>query len=445
MASAQRDRTSVFGREFETEDAHRLIDLTAPTVAVLGLGYVGLPTALGLADAGSAVIGVDVSADRLAAIKDLRADLTPADRERLAWALEEPDFMLTQDLAALADADYVFICVPTPVDEHQAPDLFFLQAACSAAVDHATVGQTIVLTSTSYVGTTRDLLVTPLEQRGLVVGREVFVAFSPERIDPGNASRTQESVPRVVGGATADCTRRAAALIQRVAPAVHQVSSPEAAEMTKLYENIFRAVNIALANELADVAGELRLDATEIIDAASTKPYGFMPFMPGPGAGGHCIPCDPHYILWQLRRDKVRMPVVEQAMDSLAARPRQVVERAAEVLSDAGLGLRGARILVVGVTYKPGVEDIRESPALEIIERLEARGVHVAYYDEKAPRLVLPGGRTMASVSEPWTEPWTLVLVHTAHESVDHSWIADCDRVLDATYQLEFLPQRAVL
>jgi nucleotide sugar dehydrogenase len=414
-------------------------------VAVLGLGYVGLPTALGLTAAGGSVIGIDASKARLAAIRAARVDLLPSDLERLRAALGRAEFRLTSDPSVLRHARAVLICVPTPVDPHLTPDLRPLARACASVVEQAVRGQTIVLTSTTYVGTTRDLLVGPLAARGLAAGEDVFVAFSPERIDPGNAAHPQQSVPRVVGGATRVCSRRAAALLGRVAEVVHEVSSPEAAEMTKLYENTFRAVNIALANELDHVSHALDLEVMEVIAAASTKPYGFMPFYPGPGVGGHCIPCDPHYLLWQLRAKRLASPLIERAMTSIAERPAQVVNRIREVLSDAGRGLRGTRVLVVGVAYKPGVEDLRESSALEILDALRGHGTEVAYHDAFVPWIRLGDGAVLESVADPGGQEWDLVVLHTLHPGVDHGWIAGYANVLDASYRLDVIPHRAVL
>ena len=274
--------------------------VTAGTVAIVGLGYVGLPTAVELHGKSPRIIGIDASAQRLLDISARDADLTEADQERLAAALTDGSLELTTDPAAAAAAETVIICVPTPVDTKQAPDLAALRAACAAVVQYAVPGQMIILTSTSYVGTTRDLLTGPLQQRGLTAGTDINVAFSPERIDPGNPDHLQSETARVVGGATEACTSRAAEVIGRLTDSVYLVSSPDAAEATKLYENIFRAVSLALANEFADACGALGLDPIEVTLAAGTKPYGFLGVFPGPGVGGHCIPCDPHYLLWQL-------------------------------------------------------------------------------------------------------------------------------------------------
>lgn len=416
------------------------------TVAVVGLGYVGLPTALALHRSGLRVRGVDVSRQRLDAVRSGQVDLLPTELAALRTALASDRFAVDDDPAAIAEADAVIICVPTPVDEHLAPDLAPLAGACRAVVDWAQPGQLLVLTSTTYVGSTHDLLVSPLAaERGLVAGRDLHVAFSPERIDPGVAEHEQGRTPRVVGGTTAECTRRAVDLVGRLTSTVHAVSSAEAAEMTKLYENTFRAVVLALANEVAGICRSLELDAVEVTDAAATKPYGFLAAYPGPGVGGHCIPCDPHYLLWQMKRHRTPTPLIEQAMTSIAQRPHEVVARAVEVLSDTGRGLAGARVLVVGVSYKPGVRDVRETPALEIIRGLEQRGAVVAFHDPLVDELRLPGGRVLRSEAGAPEQQWDLVLLHTVHPGTDLVWVADHPVVLDATYRFAAAPQRHVV
>ncbi|MBO0839967.1 MAG: nucleotide sugar dehydrogenase [Sciscionella sp.] len=419
-------------------------DLRGQTIAVVGLGYVGLPTALSLADRNASVIGFDISAKRLDAIKTNQVDLLERDRTRLQRHLNGQRLNMSTDPSALRNADAVLVCVPTPVDEHLVPDLTALSGACATVVKHARAGQLIVLTSTTYAGCTRDLLVKPLQDKGFTVGDDIFIAFSPERIDPGVVDHVPERIPRVAGGITAECARRAESLLVHTAGSVHMVSSAEAAEMTKLLENTFRAVNIALANEFSTAAGELSVDIIEVIKAAATKPYGFMPFYPGAGVGGHCIPCDPHYLLWQLRGRRQASPLVEAAMTSIATRPRQVADAARRVLGDAGKPVAGSRVLVVGVAYKPGVADLRESPALEIIDELHAMGADVAYADPMIDSL--PGTKAGVLISEP--DPpaadWDLVLVHTLHPGTDYEWLADCETVLDTTYRLSHLPQRQV-
>jgi len=408
-----------------------LITLQRTTIAVVGLGYVGLPTALAFAEMGAEIIGCDLSEDRLANIKTGDVDMLPWDRTRLLRQLDS--FKLTTEPSAIGVADAVVVCVPTPVDPHQSPDLRALTAACANVVRYATKGQLLVLTSTTYVGCTHEMLVEPLQAAGFTVGKDIFVAFSPERIDPGVKDHAPERTPRVVGGVTPACTARAAALLRHTASSVHTVSSPESAEMTKLVENSFRAVNIALANEFSEVARELSVDVMEVIDAAATKPYGFMPFYPGPGVGGHCIPCDPHYLLWQLRARRFDSPLMRTAMTCIAARPRDVVSRAREMLAERGKPTQGARVLVVGVTYKPGVADLRESPALAIIDDLTAAGAVVSFTDPLVPMLRTPRAGTLTNHRSPEHDEWDLVLVHHwAEELTD--WVSAQPVVLDTTF-----------
>ena len=417
---------------------HRSVTGLGPqgrNVAVVGLGYVGLPTALSLADHGARIIGYDVSEARLADIKSGRVDLLGRDHQRLAFHQRRESLRLTTEPAALAEADAIVVCVPTPIDAHQSPDLRALSGACAAVVEHAVAGQTIVVTSTTYVGCTRELVANPLRDKGLEIGKDVFVAFSPERIDPGVEAHAPDRTPRVVGGITAECTARAIEVLAHTASAIHPVSSPEAAEMTKLVENTFRAVNIALANEFSDAARELGVNVIEVITAAATKPYGFMAFYPGPGVGGHCIPCDPHYLLWQLRARRFDSPVTRTAMTAIALRPRDVVSQARAMLADSGRATRGARVLVVGVTYKPGVADIRESPALEIIDELAAAGAAVAFADPLIESLETRHAGQLVSHQNPGDDAWDLVLIHTRHAGVDHGWLAMHPTVLDTRYR----------
>lgn len=414
-------------------------------VAIVGLGYVGLPTALAYVHAGARVLGLEISPARIAAIRAGRVDLLPSDHERLTTASASPMFEMSSDPAILARAGAVVVCVPTPVDHHLVPDLAILRTACADVVANAVPNQIIILTSTTYVGCTDDLLVGPLAERGLVAGDNISVVFSPERIDPGNGSFEHEAVPRVLGGATPNCGLRAAAVLSRTTSNVHHVDSLAAAEMTKLLENTFRAVNIALANEVADICRELDVPVTSVIDAAATKPYGFMPFLPGPGVGGHCIPCDPHYLLWQLRERRVAAPMISQAMNEIASRPARVVERAARVLSDAGLGLAGTRVLIVGVSYKADVADLRESPALEIIAGLERRGAVVGFADSMCPEARLADGRVVCSVEDPLAFDPQLVILHTRHHDLDLSWIDERHLVLDGSYREFAVPRRFAL
>jgi nucleotide sugar dehydrogenase len=408
----------------------------AGAVVVVGLGYVGVATSLSLIAAGRRVIGLDISESRLAAIRAGRIDIDPEDAARLATALDQGRLGLTTSAGELATASAVIVCVPTPLDPAGRPDLTAVKLACADVVTHAVAGQTIILASTSYVGTTTDLLTRPLRARGLRAGREVFVAFAPERVDPGNTNHAQHLVPRVVGGATRRCAAQARRLLAPIASGLHSVTSPEAAEMTKLLENSFRAVNIAFANEIADVCEGLGLDPLEVISAAATKPYGFMPFFPGPGAGGHCIPVDPRYLTWQLGHAGRSAPLLEQAMDALAARPGRMAERAADALAGAPAGMRGAKVLMVGVAYKPGLADLRGSPAIAMIEDLTARGAQVAYFDPRVPEVRTGSGQELPRETAPLAEAYDLVVVHTLHPGTNYDWLERSPRLLDCTYRL---------
>jgi nucleotide sugar dehydrogenase len=414
-------------------------------VAVVGLGYVGLPTAIAMRGAGAQIVGIDVSTRRLETIRAGEAELLESERTALASYLQGDGFVLTESIEALDAADLVLICVPTPIDDDLLPDPAILQRVCAEVVRHARAGQTLVLTSTTYVGCTRELLVDPLTERGLAIGEDVCVAFAPERIDPGVAGHEQLRTPRVIGGVTETCFRRAAELLRHTCAHLHRVSSPESAEMVKLYENTFRAVNIALAFEIAEACRLHGLDPIEVTEGAASKPYGFMAHYPSAGVGGHCIAVDPHYLLHPLRELGRPAPVAEEALRTLAGRPRHIAWRAHEILVELDRRLADARILVVGVSYKPGVADTREAPAVEIIARLRAEGAHVDYHDPLVPELALDGGESQSLRGvdpDPrrdgggfGPEDYDLAILATVHPEHDYGWLARCPAVLDCTYR----------
>jgi UDP-N-acetyl-D-glucosamine dehydrogenase len=403
-------------------------------VAVVGLGYVGLPTAIALRGAGCRIVGIDISGPRLSAIRAGEAELLDTEQRDLRRHLASDGFVLTNRVGALDAADLVLICVPTPVDEQLRPDPRILRDACASVVRHARPGQTLVLTSTTYVGSTRELLVAPLAARGLVVGEDVFVAFAPERIDPGVSDHEQLKTPRVLGGITEECATRAASVLRHTCARLHRVSSPEAAELVKLYENTFRAVNIALAYELAEACGAHGLDPIEVTEGAATKPYGFLAHYPSAGVGGHCIGVDPHYLLHDLRERGRPATMAEEALHKIAGRPRHVAWRAHEVLAELGRPLSQARVLVVGISYKPGVADTRESPALEIVARLRGEGAHVDYHDPLVPTLEVGGGR-LRGVERPEPGSYDLTILTTLHPDRDYEWLRRSPAVLDCTYR----------
>lgn len=407
-------------------------------IAIVGLGYVGLPTALAFCAAGSRVLGIDINEGRLDAIRSGHVDLVESDRRRLATADSRGShWKISSDITLLSRARAIIVCVPTPIDAHAVPDLRALRGACATVLDAVTPGQLLMLTSTSYVGCTRDLIVEPLLARGLRPGIDVHVAFSPERINPADEAFGHEEVPRVVGGSTPGCAAEAAAMLGRYVDSTHVVDTLEIAEASKLLENSFRAVNIAFINEFASVCRELGVPVTDVIDAAATKPYGFMPFRPGPGVGGHCIPCDPHYLLWQLRADRIAAPILDQAMTGLAHRPQHVASRVNAMLAEAGIVPSGARVVVLGVAYKPNVADVRESTAIDIIEILRKQGTRVSFIDAKVPAIRLSDGELLEAAEPGVLEDADLVLLHTKHGDANFSELQVHPRVLDATYTLE--------
>ena len=385
-------------------------------VGIVGLGYVGLPLAVAFAEAGCDVIGVDVDAGRIAMVSDGRSPIEDITDARLREAL--PRCRFTTRFVELHDADAILICVPTPLTRNREPDLGPLLAAAQALAGVIRSGQTVVLQSTTFPGTTREHLVPLLEESGLRAGEDFALAFSPERVDPGRTDYTLRTTPKVVGGLTPACTDAAVAVYAVVCDRVLPVSTPEVAELSKLLENIFRSVNIALVNEMAMLADRMGIDIWEVVDAAATKPYGFMRFEPGPGMGGHCLPVDPFYLTWKAREYDLSTEFIELAGKVNQQMPYFCLEKAERALNDAGKPVRGARVLVLGVSYKSGVGDIRESPALKIIRLLQARGADVSYHDPHVPELGELGLRSSPLPAA--ADGADLALIVTAHPSVDH-------------------------
>ena len=415
-----------------------------PTVGVIGLGYVGLPLALAFAESGASVIGVDLDARRVASVRAGASFVEDVPTEALAAVVRNGRLAATDDVAALKDADAIVICVPTPLGKSREPDISHIVAAADAVASVVRPGQLVVLESTTYPGTTQEVLKPRLEARGVRVGEDVFLAFSPERIDPGNTRWTLRDIPKVVGGVTPLCGELAAALYARVAREVVSVSSPETAEMVKLYENTFRSVNIALVNELAIMCRRLGISVWEVIRGASTKPFGFMPFYPGPGLGGHCLPSDPHYLSWKVRLAGYEPRFIAFADEINRQMPAYVVGLITDALNDRGLAVRGARILVLGVAYKANVADTRDSPALEIVTTLAAKGARVEYHDPNVPVLTL-GDVTLRSVAWPADlRARDVVLILTAHAGYDWAAIVrDAPLVVDTRNATASVPPAA--
>jgi|SRR5579875_19966 len=390
-------------------------------VGVIGLGYVGLPLAVAFAEAGQDVVAVDVDPRKVAALKAGESYVEDISDERLGGVL--PRIQATSHFQPLARTDAVLICVPTPLTPNREPDLGALEAAGHGLGQVLQHGQLVVLESTTYPGTTRERLVPILEQESeLRVGEDVNVAFSPERVDPGRTDYTLRNTPKVVGGMTERCCERAAQLYGLICDEIVRVSSPEAAEMTKLLENIFRSVNIALVNELAILADRMGIDIWEVVDAAASKPYGFMRFDPGPGMGGHCLPVDPFYLTWRAREFHMSTEFIELAGKINQQMPHHCVERIEQALNDVCKPVRGSRILVLGASYKGGVGDVRESPALRIMEVLQARGADLCYHDPYVPALPELGLQSVAL--EPALGEADAVVLVTAHPGVEYRELA---------------------
>ena len=402
-----------------------------PTIGVIGLGYVGLPLAVAFAESGADVIGVDLDPARRDAIRAGHSFVEDVPTPALRAMVEAGRLRAADEVAGLKDADAIVICVPTPLGKSKEPDISFIVSAAEAVAAIIRPGQLVVLESTTYPGTTQEILRPRLEARGLAAGHDFFLAFSPERIDPGNARFTLRDIPKVVGGLTPACQQLVAALYGRIIGQVVAVSSPEAAEMVKLFENTFRSVNIALVNEFAIMCRRLRLSVWEMIGAAATKPFGFMPFYPGPGLGGHCLPSDPYYLSWKVRLEGYDPRFITFADEINRHMPSYVVQLVADALNDRERAVKGSRILVLGVAYKANVGDTRDSPALEIIDALRARGASVAYHDPHVPSLATPGGRLD---SLDWRTidlaAWDVVLVLTAHAGYDWSAIVGGARLV---------------
>jgi UDP-N-acetyl-D-glucosamine dehydrogenase len=397
-------------------------------VGIVGLGYVGLPLAVAFAAAGVEVVGVDISAQRVGEINAGDSYIEDVPDAELAAAL--PRLNATTDYASLADVDAVLICVPTPLTPNREPDLGPLLSSAEAVGKVVRAGQLVVLESTTYPGTTRERVAPLLERGGLRAGVDFNLAFSPERVDPGRTDYTLVNTPKVIGGLTEACGDRAEEVYRVVCNEIVRVATPEAAELTKLLENIFRAVNIALVNELALLTDRMGIDIWEVIDAAATKPYGFMRFEPGPGMGGHCLPVDPFYLSWRAREFDMATEFIELAGKVNQQMPYHCVAKLQRTLNDRGIAVRGARIALLGVSYKPGVGDVRESPALKIIELLLKLGAEVVYHDPYVPTL-----KRFELESKPLEQALAgadLVLIVTAHAGIDYDALAaDGTCVLD--------------
>ena len=404
----------------------RRIETRTASVAVVGMGYVGLSLAVELARAGFRVHGIDLDVERVSRLNRGETYLVDVAAETLAPLVAGGRLSAATTFEAAAACDVLIICVPTPLRKSKEPDISSILGALESLLPHLRRGQLMILESTTFPGTTEEIILPRLLSRGWVVGSDFFLAFSPERVDPGNRRFTTSNIPKVVGGVSPACTRLAAALYRAVTGSVFEASSPRVAETAKLLENTFRSVNIALANELAVACRKIGVDPWEVIEAAATKPFGFMPFYPGPGIGGHCIPVDPLYLSWKIRLTGYEAQFIALADQINRAMPEHVVDLVTDALNERAKAVRGASILVLGVTYKPDVNDIRESPALEIVQALARKGAQVAYADPFVPELALDGLKLAATApSAEAVAAADCVLILTNHTAFDYAMIAD--------------------
>jgi UDP-N-acetyl-D-glucosamine dehydrogenase len=406
-------------------------DNPAVTFGVIGLGYVGLPLAVEAADAGMKVIGFDVNPRVAEGVNAGHSHILDVEGDHVARLTREGSLAATTDMSRLSECDVVSICVPTPLSKTRDPDVSYILSASKSVADALRKGQLILLESTTYPGTTREVMLPALEATGLQVGRDFNLCFSPERVDPGNPTWNTKNTPKVVGGITSACTEAGARFYGRFLDTIVPVSSAEAAEMTKILENTFRAVNIGLANETALIADRLGVDVWEVIDAAATKPFGFMKFTPGPGLGGHCIPVDPHYLSWKMRTLNYKTRFIELASEINSEMPHFVVGKVREALNRNRKAVNGSHVLLLGIAYKRDISDVRESPALDVLRLLEADGATVSYHDPYVPELHEEGHELRSvQLTDEVLEKADAVVILTDHTSFDYPRIVEYARVL---------------
>jgi len=402
------------------------LDARTARVSIVGMGYVGLSLAVELAKGGLTVRGIDLDLERVNLLNRGESYLVDVAADTLAPLVAAGTLSATTSFEDAESADAIVICVPTPLRKGKEPDISFILSAVENLLPRLRQGQLMVLESTTFPGTTEEVVQPRIESLGRVIGDDYFLAFSPERVDPGNKRFTTANIPKVVGGVTAECTELAAALYGHVTSSVFRATSPRVAETAKLLENTFRSVNIALANELALACRKIGVDPWEVIDAAATKPFGFMPFYPGPGIGGHCIPVDPLYLSWKIRLTGYEAQFIGLADQINRNMPEHVVTLVSDSLNERAKAIRGSSVLVMGITYKADVNDIRESPALEIIEMLAKKGARVSYADPFTPQLALDGHKLTAVTPTPEAlAAADCVLILTNHSSFDYAAIAD--------------------
>ena len=413
------------------DEIKSMIDRREFRVGVVGLGYVGLPLAVEFAKAGFHVTGFDVDQKKVDLLNDGKSYIPDVSQDTLGELVKDGLLDATTDFSRIKEMDGIIICVPTPLSKTKDPDMRYIQSATHSIAGNLREGHVISLESTTYPGTTDEFVKPILESSGLKVGRDFFLAFSPERIDPGNKKYQVKNTPKVVGGVEPNSTEIVSYLYSKVIDKVVPVSSAKAAEMTKLLENTFRSVNIALVNEFAIMCQILGIDVWEVIEAASTKPFGFMPFYPGPGIGGHCIPIDPHYLSWKLKTLNYNARFIELASEINTNMPRYVVQRVADALNEFEKSVKGSQILVLGVAYKKDIDDTRESPALDVIKLLENKGADVKYNDPYVPELFLNGKtRNSVELTEKLLQDVDCVVITTDHSDYDYNWIVENSKLV---------------
>ena len=420
-------------RDLASKLKQKITDRDA-TIGVIGLGYVGLPLAVEFADAGFHVTGIDVDTSKVKGINAGKSHVQDVPGAEVARLVKKRKLTAKASFRGCGKFDAIIICVPTPLRKTKDPDISYIVAATSEISREMRAGQLIILESTTYPGTTEEVVRGALETSKLKGGRDFYLAFSPERVDPGNETFKTHNTPKVVGGSSPDCTEVAALLYRQVIDTVHTVSSTEAAEMIKLLENTFRAVNIALVNEVSLMCEKLGVDVWEVIEGAATKPFGYMPFFPGPGIGGHCIPLDPHYLSWKLKTLNYSARFIELASEINGDMPSVVVRRISSMLNNKKLSVNGARVMIVGTTYKRDTGDARESPAVDVMKLLGERGARLSYHDPFVPQIDLPEYGTIrrSALSEKNLKSADIVVIITDHTSYDYAFVVRHSRqVLD--------------
>lgn len=396
-------------------------------IGIIGMGYVGLPLAVEFGRVGFKVVGIDINPNKMKILNAGKSDIDDIKDSQVKELVDQKRLRTTNDFSVLKDADCISICVPTPLNKTKDPDVSFILAAVTEIQKYLRPGQLVILESTTYPGTTEELIMPILEERGLKVGKDIFLAFSPERVDPGNPKYGTHNTPKIVGGVTPVCTAITQLLYGQVITEIITVSSTRSAEMVKLLENTFRSVNIGMVNELALMCDRLKINVWEVIDAAASKPFGFMPFYPGPGLGGHCIPIDPHYLSWKLRSLNYYARFIELAGDINSRMPEYVVEKVILALNEHRKSLKGAKVLILGIAYKKNITDVRESPALDIIRLLELKGAEVIYNDPYVQTVRLEGDKIAHSteLTSQMLKGLDCVTIVTDHTDYDYQWIVD--------------------